>query len=51
MGEDELAIMRKQTKRLGNRTWVLFYFQVLAFILAVLLLTGTFVLTYHSKLF
>ena len=49
--KDELASNRRQTEKLGKRTWVLFYFQVAGFILAMLLLTSTFVWSYRSKLF
>lgn len=54
VGEDEigrrLEKRRKKTKKLGERTWMLFYWQAALFVVGVLCVTVTFVMVYRSKL-
>jgi hypothetical protein len=51
LGKNELTSEKSRVQRLGNRTWVLLYFQFSTFLISVLLLIGALALTYHSKLF
>ena|SRR2546423_6572369 len=49
--DSRLSERRAQVRRLGERTWLLFYGQVAAFSVAVLLLTIGLGIAYRSKLF
>jgi hypothetical protein len=49
--DEELAAMRIESDKLGDRTWALLYFQISAFSLATILLMLTLALAYWSKLF
>jgi len=49
--EKELNEGRKKVKKLGNRTWTLFYWQVGTFGSGILALIGSFFAAYHAPLF
>jgi hypothetical protein len=49
--EEELAERREEVKKLGNRTWTLFYWQVSTFAAGILALIGSFFAAYHARLF
>jgi hypothetical protein len=49
--DSRLSARRAQVRRLGNRTWLLFYGQVAAFCVAILLLIIGLGIAYRSKLF
>jgi hypothetical protein len=48
---DQLAKKRKESDDLGDRTWMLLYFEILAFLIATVFLVMTLFLVYRSKLF
>ena len=48
--DEELENLRKETKKLGKRTWRLFYIQVAAFGVGLLAVIGSFVAAYHGTL-
>lgn len=48
---EELTQKRIENERLGDRTWVLLYFEISTFILATLSLMCTLALVYRAKLF
>lgn len=49
--DGRLSERRAQVRRLGDRTWFLFYWQVAAFCVAILLLIIGLGIAYRSKLF
>jgi hypothetical protein len=49
--ETRLEWRRMEAKKLGERTWVLFHWQVGTFCAGVLALVGTFILAYHARIF
>jgi hypothetical protein len=49
--EKDLNERRNEVKKLGNRTWTLFYWQVATFSGGILALIGSFFAAYHVRLF
>ena len=49
--EEKLRSRRERTKRLGERTWCLFRWQLRMFIVGVVFIGVSFAITYHEKLF
>jgi hypothetical protein len=47
----ELGAMRIMSDKLGDRTWMLLYLELVTFIFAISLLMGALVVSYWSKLF
>jgi len=47
----ELAAKTIESNKIGDRTWMLLYSEISTFVLATLLLIGTLIITYRSKLF
>lgn len=47
----ELTAKKIESDKLGDRTWVLFYLEISAFLLAALSLVATLALVHRSKLF
>lgn len=48
--DDELTAKEIESKKLGDRTWALLYWEISAFVLAILLFMATLVLAYWQKL-
>jgi len=46
----ELTAKTIESDKLGDRTWLLLYLEILAFVLATLLLVATLVIVYWPKL-
>jgi hypothetical protein len=49
--DKRLQTRRAETKRLGERTWVLFWWQIGTFAVGVATFTVALAITYHAKLF
>lgn len=48
---DRLRTRRAETKRIGERTWMLFWRQIATFALGVMTFAIALAITYHAKLF